>query len=42
MDELKRLKKDWQENQKFPKLSQSEIYKFLHKKSSSLVNGFLC
>lgn len=37
MDELKRLKKDWQENQKFPKLSQFEIYKFLHKKSSSLV-----
>ena len=37
MDELKRLKKDWQENQNFPILSQSEIYKFLHKKSSSIV-----
>lgn len=37
MDELKRLKKDWQENQNFPRLSQSEIYKFLHKKSSSIV-----
>ena len=37
MDELKRLKKDWQENQNFPRLNQSEIYKFLHKKSSSIV-----
>ena len=37
MDELKRLKKDWQENQNFARLSQSEIYKFLHKKSSSIV-----
>ena len=37
MDDLKRLKKDWQENQNFPKLNQFEIYKILHKKSSSLV-----
>ena len=37
MDELKRLKKDWQENLKFPKLSKDEIYKLLHKKSSSIV-----
>ena len=37
MDELKRLKKDWKENLKFPKLSKDEIYKLLHKKSSSIV-----
>ena len=37
MDELKRLKKDWKENLKFPKLSKDEIYKLLHKKSSSVV-----
>ena len=37
MDELKRLKKDWQENLNFPKLSKEEIYKLLHKKSSSIV-----
>ena len=29
MDDLKRLKKDWQENQNFPKLNQFEIYKIL-------------
>ena len=37
MDELNRLKKDWKENLKFPKLSKDEIYKLLHKKSSSIV-----
>ena len=37
MDELKRLKKDWKENLEFPKLSKDEIYKLLHKKSSSIV-----
>ena len=37
MDELKQLKKEWQENQKFPKIDKTEIYKFLHKKSSSIV-----
>ena len=37
MDELELLKKDWQENQKFPKLSKQEIYVLLHKKSSSIV-----
>jgi hypothetical protein len=37
MDELKQLKKDWQKDQKFPKINKSEIYKFLHKKSSSIV-----
>ena len=30
MDELKQLKKDWQKDQKFPKINKSEIYKFLH------------
>jgi uncharacterized membrane protein YhdT len=37
MDELEILKKDWQKNQKFPKLSKKEIYALLHKKSSSIV-----
>ena len=37
MEELELLKKDWQENQKFPKLSKQEIYAILHKKSSSIV-----
>lgn len=37
MEELELLKKDWQENQKFPKLSKQEIYALLHKKSSSIV-----
>lgn len=37
MDELEILKKDWQKNQKFPKLSKKEIYRLLHKKSSSVV-----
>ena len=37
MDELEILKKDWQKNQKFPKLSKTEIYRLLHKKSSSVV-----
>lgn len=37
MDELEILKKDWQKNQKFPKLSKKEIYRLLHKKSSSIV-----
>lgn len=38
MDELDLLKKDWQkENDKFPKLTREEIYKMIHKKSSSIV-----
>ena len=37
MDELEILKKDWQKNQKFPKLSKKEIYRLLLKKSSSIV-----
>ena len=35
--ELERLKKDWNKHQNFPELSKEEIYKFLHKKSSSIV-----
>ena len=37
MKELERLKKDWNKNQNFPELTKEEIYKFLHKKSSSIV-----
>jgi len=39
MDELELLKKDWKkdENSKYPKLSYSEIYKMILKKSSSIV-----
>ena len=38
MDELELLKKDWQkEDDKFPKLTASEIYSLLKSKSSSLV-----
>ena len=37
MKELERLKKDWNKQQNFPELSKEEIYKFLHKKSSSIV-----
>lgn len=38
MDELELLKKDWQkEDTKFPKLTYDEIYKMIHKKSSSIV-----
>lgn len=38
MDELELLKKDWKARAgDFPKLSYNEIYKLIHKKSSSLV-----
>ena len=38
MDELDILKKDWKkQGAKFPKLSYDEIYKIIHKKSSSIV-----
>ena len=38
MDELDLLKKDWKKQDKsFPKLSYKEIYKLIHKKSSSIV-----
>lgn len=38
MDELEFLKKDWKkQGADFPKLSYNEIYKLIHKKSSSVV-----
>ncbi|MDO9274740.1 MAG: hypothetical protein Q7T92_04215 [Lutibacter sp.] len=38
MDELEFLKKDWKkQGADFPKLSYNEIYKMVHKKSSSIV-----
>jgi hypothetical protein len=38
MDELEFLKKDWKKREAdFPKLSYQEIYKLVHKKSSSIV-----
>lgn len=38
MDELEFLKKDWKKREgDFPKLSYDEIYKMIHKKSSSIV-----
>ncbi len=38
MDELELLKKDWQnEDSNYPKLTYDEIYKMIHKKSSSIV-----
>jgi len=42
MDELDILKKDWKkQGAKFPKLSYEEIYKIIHKKSSSIVKWIL-
>ena len=38
MDELELLKRDWKKQESsFPKLSYNEIYKMIHKKSSSIV-----
>ena len=38
MDELELLKKDWKKTESsYPKLSYNEIYKLIHKKSSSIV-----
>ena len=38
MDELELLKKDWKRNESsYPKLTYNEIYKLIHKKSSSVV-----
>ncbi len=37
MKELDLLKKHWNENQNFPKVSVQEIHKMIHKKSSSIV-----
>ncbi len=42
MDELDLLKKDWKkQDAKFPKFSYDEIYKIIHKKSSSIVKWIL-
>ena len=42
MDELDVLKKDWKkQDAKFPKFSYEEIYKIIHKKSSSIVKWIL-
>lgn len=37
MEELDLLKKDWQKNNAFEQVSEPEIYKMLHQKSSSIV-----
>jgi hypothetical protein len=37
MEELDLLKKDWQKNNAFEQISELEIYKMLHTKSSSIV-----
>ena len=38
MDELELLKKDWKKKESsYPKLTYNEIYKLIHKKSSSIV-----
>lgn len=37
MEELDLLKKDWQKNNAFEQISELEIYKMLHQKSSSIV-----
>lgn len=41
MKELDLLKKDWQKNDTFKQVSELEIYKMLHKKSSSIVKWIL-
>jgi hypothetical protein len=41
MKELDLLKKDWQNNNAFEQVSEVEIYKMLHKKSSSIVKWIL-
>jgi hypothetical protein len=41
MKELDLLKKDWQNNNAFEQISELEIYKMLHKKSSSIVKWIL-
>src|SRR5690554_4914408 len=37
MDGLDLLKKQWEKESNFPKFSESDIYKMIHKKSSSIV-----
>lgn len=41
MKELDLLKKDWQKNDTFEQVSEVDIYKMLHKKSSSIVKWIL-
>ena len=41
MEELDLLKKDWQKANAFEQISEAEIYKMLHKKSSSIVKWLL-
>lgn len=41
MEELDLLKKDWQKNAAFEQVSEVEIYKMLHMKSSSIVKWIL-
>ncbi|WP_298369914.1 hypothetical protein [uncultured Lutibacter sp.] len=42
MDELDLLKKDWKkQNANYPELSYNDIYKMIHKKSSSIVKWIL-
>ena len=41
MEELDLLKKDWQKANAFEQISELEIYKMLHKKSSSVVRWIL-
>lgn len=41
MKELDLLKKDWQKNNAFEQVSEGEIYKMLHTKSSSIVKWIL-
>ena len=41
MKELDLLKRDWQKNDAFEQVSEVEIYKMLHKKSSSIVKWIL-
>ena len=41
MKELDLLKKDWQKNSAFEQVSEVDIYKMLHKKSSSIVKWIL-
>ena len=42
MDELDLLKKDWKKQEaNLPKMSYNDIYKMIHKKSSSIVKWIL-
>lgn len=41
MEELDLLKKDWNKENPYPQLQETDIYKMLHKKSSSIVKWIL-